>query len=170
MKSATYNTFFVRGRHAMLCLLTCTALASVGGAQEIAIQIDSSAPVRVAAADITGMPHQKISLENHGKTVSFEGVPLRLVLERAGVTLGDSLRGKRLASYVLVEALDGYKVVFALPELDPAFTDRVILLADRADGYPLDNKEGPFRIVVPGDKRMARSVRQVVALKIVQIQ
>ena len=28
------------------------------------------------------------------------------------------------------------------PELDPAFTDRVILLADRADGHPLDNKKG----------------------------
>jgi hypothetical protein len=29
------------------------------------------------------------------------------------------------------------------------------VLADRVGGYPLDNKEGPFRIVVPGEKRMA---------------
>ena len=71
-------------------------------------------------------------------------------------------------SYLLVEAADGYRVVFALPELDPAFTDRVILLADRADGHPLDNKEGPFHIVVPGEKRMARWVRQVTSLKVVQ--
>jgi len=63
-----------------------------------------------------------------------------------------------------------YRVVFALAELDPAFTDRVILLADRADGQPLDNKTGPFRIVVPGEKRMARWVRQVITLKVVQVQ
>jgi hypothetical protein len=69
-----------------------------------------------------------------------------------------------------VEAADGYRVLFALPELDPAFTDRVIILADRADGDPLDNKEGPFRVVIPGEKRMARSARQVTTLKVVQIQ
>ena len=57
-----------------------------------------------------------------------------------------------------------------MAELDPAFTDRVILLADRADGQPLDNKAGPFRIVVPGEKRMARWVRQVIVLKVVQVQ
>jgi hypothetical protein len=90
-------------------------------------------------------------------------------VEKAGVTFGDSLRGKRLASCLLVEAADGYRVAFALPELDPAFTDRVILLADRADGHPLDDKEGPFRIVIPSEKRMARWVRQVIALKVVQI-
>jgi hypothetical protein len=151
-------------------LLTWIALASVGGAQEITIQIDSSARIKVAATDINAMPHQSVPVESHGKTVSFEGVPLRLVLEKAGVTFGETLRGKRLASYLLVEAADGYRVVFALPELDPAFTDRVILLADRVDGHPLDNKEGPFRVVVPGEKRMARSARQVIALKVVQIQ
>jgi hypothetical protein len=86
------------------------------------------------------------------------------------VTFGDSLRGKRLSSYLLVEAADGYRVVIALPELDPGFTDRVILLADNADGHPLDSKEGPFRIVIPGEKRMARWVRQVIALKVVQVQ
>ena len=51
--------------------------------------------------------------------------------------------------YLLVEAADDYRVVFALPELDPAFTERVILLADRRDGQPLAAAEGPLRLVVP---------------------
>ena len=51
-------------------------------------------------------------------------------------------------------------------DLDPDFTDRVILLADRRDGHPLSSKEGPFRIVVPGEKRHARWVREVTALVI----
>jgi hypothetical protein len=46
----------------------------------------------------------------------------------------------------------------------------VILLADKADGHPLESKEGPFRVVVPGERRLARWVRQVTTLKVVQVQ
>jgi hypothetical protein len=145
------------------------AVAHVGYAQQIAVQLNSGAPVHVVASDIAAMPHQKIAVDAHGKAVSFEGVPLRLVLEKAGVVFGNSMHSKKLTSYLLVEAADGYRVVFALPELDPEFTDRVILLADRADGRPLDSKDGPFRIVVPGEKRMARWVRQVTGLKVVEL-
>ena len=84
------------------------------------------ATVKVTAAEVAALPHQKVSVDDHGKTVTFEGVPLRLVLEKGGVTFGDSLRGKRLSSCLLVEAADGYGVVIALPEVDPGFTDRVI--------------------------------------------
>ena len=54
---------------------------------------------------------------------------------------------------LLIEAADGYKVLFALAELDPDFAPREIILADTRDGKPLDAKEGPFRVVVPGDKK-----------------
>ena len=56
--------------------------------------------------------------------------------------------------------------MFALVELSPELTDRVILLADTKDGEPLPPREGPFRIVVPGDKRPARWVRQVRAVTV----
>lgn len=158
-----------RGRLAVLAMLLWTALAAAGNAQEITVQNESSATIKLTSAEIAVLPHQAIAVEDHGKSVRYEGVPLRLVLEKAHVTFGDSLRGKRLADCLLVEAADGYRVVFALPELDPGFTDRVILLADKADGHPLDAKEGPFRVIVPGEKRMARWVRQVTALRVVQV-
>ena len=147
-----------KGRPGALMLLTWAAVLTPARAQEITIQNESNAPVKVTAGEIAAMTHQKVSVDEHGKTVTYEGLPLRLVLEKAGVTFGNNMRGKRLSTCLLVEASDGYRVVFALPELDPAFTDQVILLADRADGHPLDNKEGPFRIVIPGEKRMARWV------------
>jgi hypothetical protein len=56
------------------------------------------------------------------------------------------------------------------PELDPAFTDKQIVLSFLKDGKPLDDKEGPYRIVIPEEKRMARWVRQVTVLKIVDVQ
>jgi len=157
-------------RRAALFVLLFTATAGAANAQEITVQNEAGVSVKMTAAEIAGMPHQEITVDDHGKTVRFEGVPLRLVLEKAGVTFGETLRGKRLAACLLVEAADGYKAVIALPELDPGFTDRVILLADKADGHPLDSKEGPFRVVVPGERRMARWVRQVTTLKVVQVQ
>jgi hypothetical protein len=80
------------------------------------------------------------------------------------------MKGKRLASCLLVEAADGYSVVFALPELDPAFDDKQVVLAFSRDGRPIDDKEGPYRIVIPEEKRMARWVRQVTTLKIVDMR
>ena len=88
------------------------------------------------------------------------------VLRLAGVPLGKGLRGDRMMAYLVVEAADGYRVVFALPEVDPAFTDRTILLADRRDQQPLSSHEGPLRLIVPGEKRHARWVRQVTAFTI----
>lgn len=156
---------------AALSVLFCVVVAAAAAsAQEINIQNESGATIKMTAAEIAALPHQEVTVDDHGKTVRFEGVPLKLVLEKAGVTFGETLRGKRLASCLLVEAADSYKVVIALPELDPGFTDRVILLADKADGHPLDSREGPFRVVVPGEKRAARWVRQVTGLKIVQMQ
>lgn len=57
---------------------------------------------------------------------------------------GKDLRGITLAAYLLVEAADGYQAVFALPELDSAFTDRMVLLADRCDNKPLPASAGPL--------------------------
>jgi hypothetical protein len=92
------------------------------------------------------------------------------VLEKAGVGFGETLKGKRMASCLLVEAADDYRVVIALPEVDPRFTDKQVILAFLKDGKPLDDKEGPYRIVIPDEKRMARWVRQVTTLKIVEVQ
>jgi hypothetical protein len=83
------------------------------------------------------------------------------VLEVRGMTTSLALSGKELADYVVVDARDGYRVVFALAELDAGFTDRLAVLADRMDGKAIDSTSGPLRLVVPDEKRPARWVRQV---------
>jgi len=121
--------------------------------------------------DLMKLPRQTLKVSDEkGVPALYEGVAVAELLRRAGVPLGKDLRGPRLKLYVVVEALDGYRAVFALPEFDPAFTDRVILLADRRDGHALSASEGPFRIVVPGEKRHARWVREVSALDVEQAQ
>jgi hypothetical protein len=153
---------------ALFCGLLTYPLFAVG--QELTIQAGTGKPVVLNRTDLESLPHSKVTTGNSGQTALFEGVALRSVLEKAGVSFGDSLRGKRLASCVLVQAADDYKVVFALPELDPAFNDKQVVLAFLKDGKPLDAKEGPYRIVIPDEKRMARWIRQVTMLKIVDVQ
>jgi DMSO/TMAO reductase YedYZ molybdopterin-dependent catalytic subunit len=136
-------------------------------ASEISLSVSGEVerPLKLSAADLGKLPRKSVRAKDHdGKESEFEGAPLAEVLKLAGVKFGEGLRGKSLALYLVVEAVDGYRVVFALPELDPTYTDKVVLLADRHDGKPMDAKEGPLRIVAPDEKMHARWVRQVTAL------
>jgi hypothetical protein len=151
-------------------LLVLTLQAALASCQQLTVQNQSGKQTVLARADIEALPRVKVTTGASGSSTTFEGVPLKALLERAGVGFGETMKGKRLASCLSVEAADGYRVVIALPEFDPAFTDKQVVLAFLKDGKPLDNKEGPYRIVIPDEKRMARWVRQVTMLKIVDVQ
>lgn len=84
--------------------------------------------------------------------------------------VANSLRGKALSLYLLAVAADGYRAVFALPEIDPAFTDLRIYLVWKRNGKALTETEGPFRIIVPNERRAARWVKQVRALEVRQAE
>lgn len=124
----------------------------------------------LSAGDLAKMPRVTVRTSSNGMQTVYEGVWLHEVLKKAGVPQGGELRGKALASYVLAEAQDGYQVVFSLGELDPAFIDNEILLADTANGKPLFGAQGRFRLVVPKDKPGARSVRMLTKIEVVQVR
>ena len=152
---------------ALISLLLSAALAQC---QQLTIQTENGKQTVLRRSDVESLPHVQVTTHGSESSATFEGVALRAVLERAGVEFGHSMRGKRLASCLLVEAADGYRAVIAFPELDPDFTDKEVVLAYLQDGKPLDAKAGPYRIVIPEEKRMARWVRQVIQLKIVDVQ
>jgi DMSO/TMAO reductase YedYZ molybdopterin-dependent catalytic subunit len=118
-------------------------------------------------ADIAAMPRTTLPGKTHdGKDHTFEGVAMAELLRRAGLPQADNVRGPMLARYILVSAHDGYRAIFSLPELDPAFTDNRALLADKMDGQPLNDHDGPLRLVLPSEKREARWVRMVERIEI----
>jgi len=139
-------------------------------AQSLEVATTDGHATTISAAQIANAAHVSVNVDEHGTPARFEGVPLSTILGMAGVKLGDSLRGLRLAEVLLVTASDGYKVAFALAEADPAFASREIILADKRDSKPLDAREGPFRVIAPGDKRPARWIRQVTQMKVVAVQ
>lgn len=153
------------GRAALSGQANPTAPAAAGVLLDVTGEVPK--PRKLTAEDLARLPRQQFHARDRGgKESEYEGVPLVEVLKASGVPFGSDLRGPALASYLVVEAADGYRAVFALPELDPDFTDHIVLLADRRDGKPLVGDEGPLRIVVLGEKRHTRWVRKVIALRI----
>lgn len=146
---------------------------SSGASRAIVLTVSGKVPrpLKLDATALGRLPRKTVQAVDHdGKAAEYEGVPLVELLQATGLGFGpDELRGNALEYYLVVEAADGYRVVFALPELAPGFTDRVVLLADRRDGNPLDAKTGPLRIVVPGEKRHGRWVRQVTGLRVERV-
>jgi hypothetical protein len=158
-------------RRDLICIVWCFLLVSPGlSAQTLQIINEEGHSANISSAQIANAPHVTVEVRDHDVPARFEGVPVSAVLAMAGIPLGDTMRGPRMAEVLLVEAADGYKVVFALAEFDPAFAAREILLTDKRDGKGLDAKEGPFRIVAPGDKRPARWIRQVARLRIIAVK
>ncbi len=122
-------------------------------------------------SDLAKLPRREVKAKTHdGAETTFSGVDLREVLKLVGVKFGEEGKKANLNSYLIVEAADKYRAVFAMLELEPDFTDKIVLLADTRDGKPLSKDEGNFRLVVPDEKKQARWVRQVISLKVMTIK
>ncbi|WP_288428088.1 molybdopterin-dependent oxidoreductase [uncultured Spirosoma sp.] len=154
-------------RNRLLLIAVALLLTTVSSAQTLTVLGEVTKPLTLQPANFKGMLHTEITVaDRDGKEHRYAGVPLITLLNQAGASTGAALKGKNLTKYVVVKAADGYEVVFALAELDPDFSTRTILLADSVDGAPLADGVGPYRVVVPGEKKPARWIRQVTSLEV----
>lgn len=118
--------------------------------------------LHVTAADLKAMARTKLTAKDHDGTVhEYEGVALQSLLAKAGAPQAGEMRGKNMTLVAIAEAGDGYRAAFSLAELDADFSSALVIVADTADGKPLGARQGPLRLVVPGDKRQARWVRML---------
>jgi hypothetical protein len=124
--------------------------------------------ISLSREELQKLPRTEIEAADHrGNKSKYSGVSLRTLLDKLKVPRGEGFRGEWMRAFVIVEASDDYRAIFALPELDPGFTDRVIFLADTRNGQPLEKYKGPFQVIVPGEKRQARWVRMVKEIRLV---
>ena len=148
---------------------SATASTSTGASAQLSVSGDVKTPLSLSLADLKGLPRTTLKATNEhqdGKEEMYEGVSVAVLLKQAGAP---QLRGATMATYVLIEAADGYRVIFSLAELDSEFQESDVLVADTLDGAPLGEKIGPLRLVVPHDKRPARWVRMLQSIKIVTV-
>lgn len=146
-------------------LIAFFSVASFG--QSVKISGEVLTPLELKKEDLAAFKtvSQKVK-DRDGKEHTFTGVALIDLLTKAGVTTGANLRGENLTKYVLIQAADGYEVIYALAEIDPEFSERIVMLAYEKDGAALAQGEGPFRIVASGEKKPARWIREVRSITI----
>ncbi len=153
-----------------VCAQTAQGTASASVAAELRIGGEVSTPLVLSVTDLKKLPRKTLSVVNpqDQKTERYEGVLVEELLKKAGVAQGEKLRGALMATYVVAEAEDGYRVVFSLAELDSGILDSDIIVADTMNGEPLAPKQGPFRLVAPHEKRPARWVRMLKSITVVR--
>ena len=161
----------MRRATAILAFILTAALGETAGAQMKMATQPAPAAVHIvlSAATLAGLPRITINAtDEKGHTERYSGVSLHDLLVHPGAPTGEPVRGKAMLSYVMVGASDGYHVIFALPELDPSYTDHVALIADSVDGKPFTDA-GPYRLIVPFEKRQARWVRNMTSVDLQNI-
>lgn len=127
--------------------------------------------ITLKPATLADMPHQTVAMpDEKGAKHSYEAVPLADILKKSGFPAPDKMKGKALSTYVYIRAHDGYTVVFSAAELDPNFGNLAVYVADKRDGEPMAGEQGPLRLIVPSDKKQARSVRMLESVEIVQLR
>jgi DMSO/TMAO reductase YedYZ molybdopterin-dependent catalytic subunit len=148
----------------------CAQAQATATAAELRIGGEVSTPLVLTAADLKKMPRKTLSVVNphDNKAETYEGVLLEELLKKAGVAQGEKLRGAMMATYVVAEAEDGYRVVFSLAELDSGILESDVIVADTMNGESLAPKQGPFRLVAPHEKRPARWVRMLKSITVVR--
>jgi DMSO/TMAO reductase YedYZ molybdopterin-dependent catalytic subunit len=157
-------------RNKVLPVLFATFLffaTAISKAQSVKISGEVATPITLNLADMQAFKQTTvIRKDKDGKNHTYAGVTLVDILQKAGATMGADLKGANLAKFILIEAADGYKVVFALAELDSNFTNRTIILATMMDDALLPIGDGPFRVIVQDEKKPARCIKQVTAIKV----
>ncbi len=134
---------------------------------EVTVSGDITNPYQINTGTFAAMKQITVTAKaKDGSAHQYSGVSLFDILTKAGSVPNNQLRGKALSKYVLITAADHYQVVIALPEFDPAFSDQIIILANQEDGHSLPVASGPYRLIVPQDKKPARSVMQVTGINV----
>lgn len=117
-------------------------------------------PCSYELADLQRLPaidviHSCINENTHAlQSHAYRGVLLWTLLVEAQPALpGDALGG-----YLAVSASDGFEVVLALAEIDPAYDRREVIVAYERDGTLLDETLGMAMLVVPDDRTCGRDV------------
>ena len=103
---------------------------------------------------------------NHSVPHTYEGVRLTELLRLVDAPTGARIHADADRDYLVVTGGDGFRAVYSLAETDGSVQLHPVILADHMDGAPLIAHDAPFRLVVDGDQKPARSVYAVSRIEV----
>jgi len=175
LRSPDNEAMFVRNVALLLCVFLHTAFCQnfarilvqgMGNGGPAFGPSVSERDFSFSASELALLPQRTIAVSDHGAPVTFQGVLLAEMLAKVTTPTGDQDHHTAASYYLVAEGRDGYRAVFAWAELDSSFTDKAVYVVITRDGKPLPESDGPFQLVVPGEKSNVRWVRQLSELRI----
>ncbi len=131
-------------------------------ARSIELRGEHGASKAFTMAELAALPQSEVSVtEKDGAKLVFRGPTLRSLVTLVGAPTGHSFRGPNILIAIVAEASDGYKGAYMLAEVDEGFGNKNAVLALTQDGNPLPARDGPLRVIVPGEEHRARWIRMV---------
>jgi len=115
---------------------------------------------------IAGLDRSEATMINHSQSHTYEGVRLTELLRLVDAPTGARLHADADRDYLVVTGGDGFRAVYSLAETDGSVQRHPVILADRMDGAPLIAHDAPYRLVVDGDQKPARSVYAVTRIEV----
>ena len=122
-------------------------------------------PSTLDIAALQAMPAASVALdsttENGVHHATYKGVLVWTLLDAAG-PVDEPGRKTFLQHTVLARGQDGYAAALAFGEIDPKFEGKQALVAYAEDDRPLPS----LKLVMPGDRRAGRSVKDLAGLEV----
>jgi DMSO/TMAO reductase YedYZ molybdopterin-dependent catalytic subunit len=120
----------------------------------------------ITPAVLADLDRAEATMINHSAPHTYEGVRLTELLRLVDAPTGARIHADADRDYLVVTGGDGFRAVFSLAETDGSVQRHAVILADRMDGAPLTPHDAPYRIVVDGDQKPARSVYAVTKIEV----
>jgi len=119
----------------------------------------------LSPAELAAMPHETVTVVNGHTTASetYSGVPIAAILTKLGLPFEKANEHTLLKTYVVAEGTDGYRSLVSTYETLSTIRGTSVIVADTLAGKPLD-KDGIFKLVIPGDTRPQRWVQNLKSL------
>jgi len=164
----------------LLLLLTFAMNASGAADTQIDVKGAVEKPAKWTAASLHkqfAAEIKSIEFTSRGQKHTASCIALSSILHAAGADtqmkmgpeVSPAMKNHALRLAVVVSSYDGYTACFSLAELMPDFGNTVAWVALDSDGKPFSEGDGHVRVIVPTDKKPARSVRDVQTIEVVDV-
>ena len=138
------------------------------------ITTQDAAPLKITYGDksdswtpeqLTAMPQTTVTVYNeHTKAnETYTGVLLMNLLAKLGVPT--TPHGREMRLYLAALGSDDYEAIYSVAEVNPSLHDATVIVADTENGKPLAG-DGPLKLIDTREKRPARWVRNMVAIRV----
>jgi len=149
----------------VLMLWTSSSSARSDSPAGVTIMSGENRQVLLTAAHLAKLPKVTVSISfgtDHGQFHGTFAGPLLWTTLVDSKTVDPKSPRQHVNEIVLITGADGYTATLALDEISPEFENKSVILAEQMNGKLLGQNH--FRLVVPGDQRGGRSVRDVVSI------